>query len=95
MGWFSKPKQMRPIVRMCGTKPEWGRFDAEDVSHIERMIDAIKGDVHVVGASAHDGGPQAIRAAREEFENIQHVVERDQIPWNRASVYLLGRERHY
>ncbi|MBK9266207.1 MAG: hypothetical protein IPM54_41270 [Polyangiaceae bacterium] len=72
---FLDPDRMAEAIRMCGTTPEWARFDAEDVSQIKRMVDAIRGDVYVIGESAHGGGLQAILAAREEFENIQHVVD--------------------
>lgn len=69
------PDRMDKAVRMCGIEPEWARFDADDISHVKRMIDAIKGDVYIIGESACDGGLQAIRAAREEFKSIQYIVD--------------------
>ena len=69
------PDLMGKAARMCGTRPEWETFDPRDVSHFERRIGAIAGNVYVVGDSAHGAGLQVIQISPNEFEIAQHEID--------------------
>lgn len=69
------PDRMDEAIRMCGTQPEWARFDAEEASHVERLIGAIKGDVYLIGDSVYGADLQVLQAAHDELESIRRVVD--------------------
>ena len=69
------PDLMGEAARMCGTRPEWEPFDPRDVSHFERRIGAIAGDIYVVGDSAHGAGLQVIQIPPNGVEIVQREID--------------------
>ncbi|MDI3286081.1 hypothetical protein [Polyangium sp. 15x6] len=65
------PDLMAEALRMCGITPAWATFDPEDASHLERLIEAVGGDVYVVGDSAYSAGLQVIHVRHDEWNDIQ------------------------
>ncbi|MDC3953078.1 hypothetical protein KEG38_04440 [Polyangium jinanense] len=69
------PDRMVEALRMCGTTPAWATFDPEDASHLERLIEAVDGDVYVVGDSAYSAGLQMIHVRHDEWDDVQLDVD--------------------
>ncbi|TKD01179.1 hypothetical protein [Polyangium fumosum] len=70
-----RPDLMTEALQVYGTTLAWAAFDPDDVSHLERLIKAIAGDVYVVG---HFGVPahlQVIHVRYEEADGVQLDVD--------------------